>query len=87
MLKSLARLIGGSDEAVVKKMQPRIDELNEQFDTKIPEDEDVETIGGFMALRLGKIPATGDQVDVNGHSFTVTEANERRVSRVLIKLK
>ena len=29
MFKSLAKLIGGSDEAVVKKMQPDVDEINE----------------------------------------------------------
>jgi len=63
-----------------------IDEANEELGTKIPEDEDVETIGGFIALRLGRIPRRGDAVVLNGTSFTVTEADERRVSRVLIKL-
>ena len=47
----------------------------------------METLGGFLALRLGKIPQTGDRVDVNGTSFLVTEADERRASRVQIKLK
>ena len=28
MFKSLAKLLGGSDEAVVKKLQPDIDEIN-----------------------------------------------------------
>ena len=28
MFKSIAKLIGGSDEAVVKKLQPEIDEIN-----------------------------------------------------------
>ena len=64
-----------------------IDELNEEFNIKIPEDEDVETVGGFVALRLGRIPSKGDRVDLNGTSITVTEADERRVTRVLIKLK
>lgn len=63
-----------------------IDDLNEEFGTKIPEDEDVETLGGFLALRLGRIPQPGDRVDVNGTSFTVTEADARRVGRVEVRL-
>jgi CBS domain containing-hemolysin-like protein len=63
-----------------------IDVLNEEFGTKIPEDEDVETVGGFMALKLGRIPTQGDRVDVNGTSFVVTEADERRVGRVQVRL-
>ncbi|MCA8925367.1 MAG: HlyC/CorC family transporter [Planctomycetes bacterium] len=64
-----------------------IDELNEEYGTKVPEDEDVETVGGYVALRLGRIPKAGDEVTLNGTSFVVTEADERRVSRVRVRLK
>ncbi|MEZ6186431.1 MAG: hemolysin family protein [Planctomycetota bacterium] len=64
-----------------------IDELNEEYGTKLPEDEDVETVGGYVALRLGRIPKKGDEVTLNGTSFLVTEADERRVSRVRVRLK
>lgn len=63
-----------------------LDQLNEDFGTKLPEDEDVETVGGFMALRLGRIPARGDVVTLNGTALTVTEADARRVARVHIRL-
>ena len=64
-----------------------IDELNEEFGTKVPEDEDVETVGGYVALRLGRIPKAGDEVTLNGTSFLVTEADDRRVSRIRVRLK
>jgi magnesium and cobalt exporter, CNNM family len=63
-----------------------IDEFNETFGTRLPEDVDVETLGGFIALELGRIPAQGDRVEHGGTSFEVTAADERRVTRVLVKL-
>ena len=63
-----------------------IDEFNESFGTRLPEDVDVETLGGFIALELGRIPAQGDRVEHEGTSFEVTAADERRVTRVLVKL-
>ncbi len=64
-----------------------IDAVNDEVGTKIPEDEDVETLGGFIALRLGRIPAKGDEVVLDGATFVVTEADERRATRVQIRLK
>lgn len=63
-----------------------IDEVNEELGTKIPEEEEVETIGGFITMRLGKIPVKGDKVALNGYLFTVTDADERRVRRVHLRL-
>src|SRR5690606_8839784 len=64
-----------------------IDTLNEEVGTRIPEDEDVETVGGFIALRLGRIPAKGDQVVHEGTVFVVTEADDRRATRIQIRLE
>ncbi|MCW8137970.1 MAG: HlyC/CorC family transporter [Planctomycetota bacterium] len=63
-----------------------IDEVNEELGTKIPEEEEVETIGGFITMRLGKIPVKGDKVALNGYLFTVTDADERRVRRVHLRM-
>jgi putative hemolysin len=59
-----------------------IEEVNDEIGTKIPEEQEVETIGGFLTVRLGKIPSKGDKLALNGYLFTVTEADERRVRRV-----
>lgn len=63
-----------------------IEEVNEELHTKIPEEEEVDTIGGFITMRLGKIPVKGDKVALNGYLFTVTDADERRVRRVHLRL-
>lgn len=75
-----------SEDLVDADAKLHIDEFNEEFGTRLPEDEDVETLGGFIALRLGRIPARGDRVEHEGLTFEVTAADERRVSRVLVKL-
>ena len=42
------------------------------------------TLSGFLAERLGSVPAPGSHVDFHGHRFAVTKANNRRAERVLI---
>jgi putative hemolysin len=41
-----------------------------------------ETLGGFLMARLGKLPAVGDEVRVDGWCLTVAELDGRRVARV-----
>jgi putative hemolysin len=43
-----------------------------------------ETVGGFLMARLGKLPALGDEVRVDGWRLTVTELDGRRVARVAL---
>lgn len=62
-----------------------IEELNEQLGTMIPESAEVETIGGYVTMRLGKIPVKGDRVALDGFQLTVTDADERRVRRVHLR--
>lgn len=78
------RRIGEGEADVDAKLD--IERLNEELGTRIPPDADVETVGGFITMRLGKIPVKGDKVALNGYLFTVTEADERRVRRVHLKL-
>lgn len=61
-----------------------IDFLNEQFNLNIPEDGDYETVGGFLAAALGKVPAKGENYAVDGVTFEVTDADERKVKRVRV---
>ncbi|HEY4571638.1 MAG TPA: transporter associated domain-containing protein, partial [Kribbella sp.] len=45
-----------------------------------------ETVGGFLAARLGKVPSTGDEVPLETHTLTVTQMDGRRVARVRLHL-
>jgi len=64
----------------------RVDELNEALGLRLPEDEDYETVGGFVLSRLGYIPKPGESITHEGAVLTVTEADERRILRLRIDL-
>jgi CBS domain containing-hemolysin-like protein len=60
-------------------------ELGQRLDTEFPEDNDYGTLGGFVTHEVGRLPERGAQFDWRGHTFTVREADARRVRRVEIR--
>jgi CBS domain containing-hemolysin-like protein len=74
------------DGAYVVEARVHINELNHELGLDLPEDEDYETIGGFVLSRLGTIPKEGDVFSEDGLRITVLEAEERRVMRLRIDL-
>jgi len=62
-----------------------IDDINDQCDLNLPDDEDYETIGGFVFSRLGYIPKTGESFEHENLKFTITSAEARSVKRVKIQ--
>jgi len=62
----------------------RIDELNEVLNLNLPEEEEEETIAGFIIDLLGSIPQPGEKISYNEHTYTVTEATDRRIVRIEI---
>ncbi|MFM1746785.1 MAG: hypothetical protein RLZZ188_451 [Verrucomicrobiota bacterium] len=48
------------------------------------EDEDFETVGGFMLDRLGHIPQAGEHFIWNGWRFEVVDMDRHRVDKVLV---
>ena len=53
------------------------------FETELATD-DFTTVAGLVINQLGHLPSVGEIVDFHGLHFEVTEADERRVSRVKI---
>lgn len=63
-----------------------IADVNDLLDIKLPENEDVDTIGGLVCGALGRIPAIGDETTLDGQVLAVvTKADSRRV--ITLKLK
>ncbi len=54
----------------------------EDFDLKIAEDEDYDTVSGFVMAELGRIPEVGDRIAVQGGVISVTRMDGRRVDRL-----
>lgn len=61
-----------------------IDEINEELEIQLPEEEDYETIGGFVFATLGKIPLVGDEFDHGNIHVQVLDAEARKINRLRI---
>ncbi|GAB5442132.1 MAG: hypothetical protein Fues2KO_24810 [Fuerstiella sp.] len=62
-----------------------LDDLNEEFGFAFPEDEEFDTIGGFVLSCFGRIPSPGETHFWNEMKLTVVEADERQIKRVRIE--
>ncbi|MFQ6036642.1 MAG: hemolysin family protein [Sedimentisphaerales bacterium] len=62
-----------------------VDDLNDQLGLNLPEDEDYDTIGGFVFSRLGYVPKTGESFDYENLKFTITSAEARRIKHIRIQ--
>jgi len=59
-----------------------IGELNEELGIMLPEQEGIETLGGFITNFLGHVPSVGEVVECEGFTICVVEATKRRVGKV-----
>jgi len=62
-----------------------LDELNQHFGIDY-DDEEVDTVGGLIMSHLGRIPAVGDVVELNGVRYVVEQVAGRAVDSVLVEL-
>jgi putative hemolysin len=62
-----------------------IDDLNDDFELNLPEDEDYETVGGFVFSRLGYIPKANESFDYENLKFTIASAEARKIKRIRIQ--
>ena len=74
-----------SDTTIEADARTYIDDLNDQFGLNLPEEEDYDTLGGFVFSHLGYIPKTGETFDHENVKFTITAAEARRIKRVRIQ--
>ncbi|MGC4000523.1 MAG: hemolysin family protein [Anaeromyxobacter sp.] len=57
-------------------------EFNRVTGAGLPEDQDFETVSGFVSSLAGAIPARGDRLHWKDWAFTVAEADPRKVTKV-----
>ena len=62
-----------------------VDDLNDKFELNLPEDEDYDTVGGFVFSHLGYVPKAGLAFDYENLKFTIGSAEPRRIKRIRIE--
>ena len=68
------------DGSLVVDASMQLQELLEKYN--IPNNYDADTVGGWAAEMLEKVPETGDSFTLSGQRFTVAEMDGFRVTRV-----
>ena len=62
-----------------------VDDLAELTGEELP-DEDVETVGGLVRARIGRIPRVGERVQIGRMGLEVTGMDGRRIATVRVTL-
>ncbi len=75
------------DDTLEVDARVHIDEINDELEITLPEEEDYETIGGFVFATLGKIPTAGEQFDHENVRVTIVDAEARKVKRVRLHVE
>jgi CBS domain containing-hemolysin-like protein len=60
-------------------------DLETQMQWILPRDGGVETLAGFLLMRLGHIPTNGESVTYEGRRMTVMEMEGRRIGKVRVE--
>ncbi len=66
------------------KALTEIEQFNETLGTGFS-DDDVDTIGGFVANHLGRVPRKGDRFDIDNLRFEVQRADARQAHVLLVE--
>ena len=64
-----------------------IDHLNEQYNFQIPEEDDYDTLAGYLLHNLEYIPILKEQVNLNGLEFVIEDVTDRKIQLVRILKK
>ena len=63
------------------------DDFKEIFNLRhLPDEDEYETLGGFVMLHLGRVPQAADRFDWGGLTFEVMDMDGKRVDKVMVML-
>lgn len=73
------------ENTIISEASVHVHDINEAFDIDtVPEDDDYETLGGFVLDQLGHIPQAGETFEYEALKLEVLSADQRRVGTVKI---
>ncbi len=63
----------------------KIRDVETQYSIALPGNGGFETLAGFLLMRFGKIPATGESMEYEGRRFTVLDMDRNRIAKVRVE--
>jgi len=60
---------------------------NNIIESQIPEDEGIETVGGYIFTRLGRLPREGESIDCGKIELIVDKISNNRITKILLRRK
>lgn len=64
-----------------------IDFINDNYPLKIPENEEYETLAGYIIQKIAEIPLKGDIISIDGFEITILEVSQARIEYVSLERK
>jgi CBS domain containing-hemolysin-like protein len=61
-----------------------IDEANEEFGLNLPDEEDYDTIAGYILATLGRIPSVGETINCDKGEIRIKQASPRQIQTLTI---
>ena len=62
----------------------RIEDANEEMELHLPENEEYETVAGFILSLLGHIPRRNEQLRYKDLKIVITEMKGQKIEKVLL---
>lgn len=81
---SLVETLGNGRYRVDARMN--LEDLSEILHVDLPEEEDVDSVGGLVLKVLGYVPVSGEQFVYSGIAMKVEKVRNNRISKVLMDL-
>jgi len=78
------KLVKISDCLVEVDGRYNIHDLNDELSWELPEDEEYDTLAGFVLARLGHVPEVGEVLEIHEKRFTTLEASATQINRISI---
>ena len=79
--------IKNDDDSFEVDGRMHIDQLNDLLDLDLPEEDEYDTLGGYIMTMLGRVPEVGEVLKTDNAIFTTISATSTRVERLKIKLQ
>lgn len=74
-----------SDDAVLVDAGIPLEELEEYFDVQFPDDDDFDSLAGFLLERVGGVPVSGRELRWEGLDFCVIRSTKKKIETVSVE--